>query len=179
MKYQTDEERYMTMAIREARKAAKNGDVPIGCVIVYDGRNPNSKADANASTYGIAPGTIIGRGYNRRNRDGSSLCHAEILAIKKACRALHDWRVEDCTLYVTLEPCPMCAGAIVQARIPRVVMGAMNSKAGCGGSVLNLLEMKEFNHRCTVTRGVLVDQCQALLNDFFRSLRIKNGKEIS
>ena len=118
-----DKERYMKMAIRQAKKAEANGDVPIGCIIVFEGK-------------------VIARGYNRRNIDKTTLAHAEIMAIKKASRVIGDWRLEGCTMYVTLEPCQMCAGAIVQARIPKVVIGCMNAKAGCAGSILNLLEMK-------------------------------------
>ena len=144
--------RYMKEAIRQAKKAAALGDVPIGCVIVYQDK-------------------IIGRGYNRRMADKTVLAHAEILAMKKACKKMGDWRLEDCTMYVTLEPCPMCAGAIVQARIPRVVIGCMNPKAGCAGSILNILEMPQFNHMCSVTRGVLENKCSRLLTDFFKELR--------
>ena len=111
--------RYMKEAIKQAKKAAAAGEVPIGCVIVLDGK-------------------IIARGYNRRNTEGSTLAHAELIAIRKACKKLGDWRLEDCTMYVTLEPCPMCAGAVVQARIPRVVIGAMNPKAGCAGSITDM-----------------------------------------
>lgn len=144
--------KYMRMALKLAGKAASLGEVPIGCVIVYQDK-------------------IIGRGYNRRNTDKSTLSHAEITAIKKASKYLDDWRLEDCTLYVTLEPCQMCAGAIVQARVSRVVMGCMNPKAGCGGSILNILEMKEFNHQVSVTRGVLQEECSSMLSDFFIHLR--------
>lgn len=144
---------YMKEAVKQAKKAAEIGEVPIGCVIVRDGR-------------------IIARGYNRRNTDHSTLSHAEIRAIRKAGKALKDWRLEDCTLYVTLEPCQMCAGAIVQARIPRVVMGCMNPKAGCGGSVLNILQMEEFNHQVEVRRGVLEKECSEVLSGFFKRLRI-------
>lgn len=154
----TQDEKYMKEAIRQAKKAQTLGEVPIGCVIVYQDR-------------------IIGRGYNRRNTDKNTLAHAEITAIRKASRRLCDWRLEDCTLYVTLEPCQMCAGAIVQARITRVVMGAMNPKAGCGGSILNLLEMPQFNHQVQVERGVLVKECSLLLTTFFKELRIRNKKE--
>ncbi len=145
--------KFMKEAVKQAQRAVKLGEVPIGCVIVKDGK-------------------IIARGYNRRNTDHSTLSHAEIRAIRKASQALNDWRLEDCTLYVTLEPCQMCAGAIVQARIPRVVMGCMNPKAGCGGSVLNILQMKEFNHRVEVKRGVLEKECSEVLSGFFKSLRI-------
>lgn len=148
----SDDKKYMRQAIRQAKKARDNQDVPIGCVIVYDGR-------------------VIARGYNRRNVDKSALAHAEILAIKKASKYIGDWRLEDCTMYVTLEPCQMCAGAIVQARIPRVVIGCMNPKAGCAGSVINLLDIKQFNHQAEVVRGVLENECSAMIKDFFAWLR--------
>lgn len=151
-------EKYMKEALKQARKAYALGEVPIGCVIVHEGK-------------------IIGRGYNRRNTDKSPLAHAEITAIKKAGKYMGDWRLEDCTLYVTLEPCQMCAGAIIQARIPQVVMGCMNPKAGCGGSILNILEMPRFNHQAAVTRGVLEEECSALLKLFFTRLRERNREE--
>lgn len=151
-------EKYMREALRQAKKAAALGEVPIGCVIVYQDK-------------------IIGRGYNRRNTDKNTLAHAEITAINKASKVIGDWRLEDCTLYVTLEPCQMCAGAIVQARIPHVVMGCMNPKAGCAGSILNILEMPEFNHQVHVTRGVLEEECSELLKSFFSELRIRNKTE--
>jgi tRNA(adenine34) deaminase len=119
----------------------------------------------------LKPDQIIGSGYNRRNADKSALAHAEITAIRKASRLIGDWRLENCVLYVTLEPCQMCAGAIVQARIPLVVLGSMNPKAGCAGSILNILEMKEFNHQAQVVRGVLEEECAAMLEGFFRRLR--------
>lgn len=148
----TTDEKYMREAIKQARKAAKIDEVPIGCVIVYDDK-------------------IIARGYNRRNTDKSTLAHAEIIAIRKAAKVIGDWRLEDCTMYITLEPCPMCAGAIVQARIPRVVVGAMNPKVGCAGSVINLLQMDGFNHKAELTSGVLVDECRTMLQDFFKEMR--------
>lgn len=151
----TDQEKYMKKALQLAQKAYALGEVPIGCVIVHQGK-------------------IIGRGYNRRNTDKNTLAHAEITAIHKASRKIGDWRLEQCVLYVTLEPCQMCAGAIVQARIPEVVMGCMNPKAGCGGSILNLLDMPEFNHQVRVTRGVLEAECSSMLKHFFKELRIKN-----
>ncbi len=153
-----DDIRYMKEAIRQAKKAAKLDEVPIGCVIVYDGK-------------------IIARGYNRRNTDKSTLAHAEIAAIKKASKVIGDWRLEDCTMYVTLEPCQMCSGAIVQARIPRVVIGTMNAKAGCAGSVINILQMEGFNHRVDITKGVLMDECRDMMQDFFRELRQKKAKQ--
>lgn len=148
------QEKYMRAALREARKAAAMEEVPIGCVIVQGDK-------------------IIARGYNRRNTDKNTLSHAELIAIKKASKKTGDWRLEDCTLYVTLEPCQMCAGAIVQSRIKEVVIGAMNPKAGCAGSVLNLLQMKEFNHQTEIVRGVLEEECSELLSEFFRELRKK------
>lgn len=154
----TTEEKYMREAIRQAKKAAAINEVPIGCVIVYEEK-------------------IIARGYNRRIIDKNVLAHAEISAIRKACKKMGDWRLEGCTLYVTLEPCQMCAGAIVQARITRVVMGSMNPKAGCGGSILNILEMPEFNHQVQVERGVLAEACTQMLTTFFRELRERNRLE--
>ena len=148
----------MKEALRQAKKAYALGEVPIGCVIVHEGK-------------------IIGRGYNRRNTDKNTLAHAEITAINKASRKLGDWRLEGCTLYVTLEPCQMCAGAIVQARIDEVVMACMNPKAGCGGSILNILEMPEFNHQVKVTRGILEEECSHMLTQFFKELRIRNKAE--
>ena len=150
----TEEERYMKEAIRQAHKAWKLGEVPIGCVIVRDGK-------------------IIARGYNRRNTDKNTLAHAELQAIRKASRAAGDWRLEDCTICVTLEPCQMCAGAIVQARIPRLVIGSRNPKAGCAGSVLNLLQVPAFNHQVEITEGVLEEECSLMLTNFFRDLREK------
>lgn len=150
--------KYMRQALTQAKKAQKIGEVPIGCVIVYEGK-------------------VIGRGYNRRNTDKSTLSHAEITAIKKASKVIDDWRLEECTLYVTLEPCQMCAGAIVQARIKEVVIGAMNPKAGCAGSILNILNMEQFNHQVHITRGVLETECAQILKEFFSSLR-KQVKQI-
>ena len=152
------EEKYMKEALKQAKKAYALGEVPIGCVIVHEGK-------------------IIGRGYNRRNTDKNTLAHAEITAINKASKVIGDWRLEECTLYVTLEPCQMCAGAIVQARIPEVVMGCMNSKAGCAGSILNILEMPQFNHQVKVERGVLKEECSEMLSAFFRRLRVVKKKK--
>ena len=146
------EEKYMREAIRQAKKAGKLGEVPIGCVIVYQNK-------------------IIGRGYNRRIIDKNVLSHAEIIAIKKACKVMGDWRLEDCTMYVTLEPCPMCAGAIVQARIPRVVIGCMNPKAGCAGSVLDMLHEDGFNHQAETSIGMMEEECSTMLKELFRELR--------
>ena len=149
---------FMKEALKQAKKAEKIGEVPIGCVIVQNGK-------------------IIARGYNRRNTDKTTLAHAELLAIKKASKAVGDWRLEDCTLYVTLEPCQMCAGAIVQARMKRVVAGAMNPKAGCAGSILNLLQVPKFNHQVEFEHGVLEEECSNLLQSFFKTLRKQKSKE--
>ncbi|MDO5423346.1 MAG: tRNA adenosine(34) deaminase TadA [Eubacteriales bacterium] len=154
----TQDEKYMKEALRQARKAEALCEVPIGCVIVYDGK-------------------IIARGYNRRNTDKNTLSHAELNAIRKASKKLGDWRLEGCTMYITLEPCQMCAGAIVQARITKVVVGSMNPKAGCAGSILNILQMDAFNHQVELETGVLQEECSAMLSDFFRRLRIKKKEE--
>ena len=148
----TQEEKYMKEAIKQAKKAAVIGDVPIGCVIVEDDK-------------------IIARAYNQRNKKKTTLAHAELLAIQKASKKVNDWRLEDCTMYITLEPCQMCAGAIVQARIPKVVIGAMNPKAGCAGSVLNILQIDKFNHHVEIERGLLEAECSQMLSDFFKELR--------
>ena len=147
-------EKFMREAIRQARKAEKIDEVPIGCVIVYENK-------------------IIARGYNRRNIDKNTLAHAELSAIKKASKKLGDWRLEGCTIYITLEPCQMCAGAIVQARIDKVVIGSKNPKAGCAGSVLNLLQISAFNHQVELETGVLEAECSSMLSNFFKNLRIK------
>ena len=151
------EEKFMKAAIREAKKAGKIQEVPIGCVIVSDGK-------------------IIARGYNRRNIDKNTRAHAELSAIKRASKKLGDWRLEGSTMYVTLEPCQMCAGAIVQSRMDKVVIGSMNPKAGCAGSLLNLLQFPAFNHQAELVTGVLEEECSALLSDFFRELREQKRK---
>ena len=147
-----EDRKFMRQALTQAKKAATIDEVPIGCVIVCDGK-------------------VIARGYNRRNIESSVLGHAELAAMKKASKKLGDWRLEECTLYVTLEPCQMCAGAIVQSRIPRVVVGCMNPKAGCTGSILNLLDIQAFNHQADLTTGVLEEECSQLMKQFFRELR--------
>lgn len=152
----TDDERFMGEAIRQAKKAYALDEVPIGCVIVYEGK-------------------IVARGYNRRNTDKNTLSHAELNAIRKASRKLGDWRLDGCDLYVTLEPCQMCAGAIVQSRIRRVVMGCRNPKAGCAGSILNLLQVPEFNHQVQIEEGVRGQECSEMIRAFFRSLRKRRG----
>jgi tRNA-specific adenosine deaminase len=150
--------KFMKAAIVQAKKAYALGEVPIGCVIVKDDQ-------------------IIARGYNRRSIDHNTLAHAEMIAIKKACKKLGDWRLEDCTMYITLEPCPMCAGAIVQARIKNIVIGAMNAKAGCAGSILDLMHIQRFNHQVDtlLLDGEIHEECVELLKDFFRELRQKKS----
>ena len=150
-------EKYMRMALAEAKKAAAANEVPIGCVIVRNGR-------------------VIAKDHNRRNKDKSVLSHAELLCISEACRKTKDWRLEDCTMYITLEPCQMCAGAIVQARIPHVIIGSMNPKAGCAGSVLNLLQVEKFNHQAEIETGVLGAECSSMLTEFFKKLRERKNK---
>ena len=157
MKYISREEKYMREAIRQARKAEKLNEVPIGCVIVYEDK-------------------IIARGYNRRNIDKNTLSHAELNAIKKASKMLGDWRLDDCEMFVTLEPCQMCSGAIVQSRIKKVYIGCMNGKAGCAGSVLNLLQVEKFNHQVEIETGILEQECSTMLSDFFKRLRESKKK---
>ena len=152
----TNDEKYMKEAIKQAKKAAAAGDVPIGCIIVKEDK-------------------IIARGYNKRNAKKTTLAHAELLAIEKASKKLGDWRLEECTMYITLEPCQMCAGAIVQARIPRVVVGAMNKKAGCAGSVLNLFQVDAFNHQVEFEHGILEETCSSMLSEFFKTLRVRHA----
>lgn len=157
-KFVTEQERFMKEAVRQAKKAWALKEVPIGCVIVSEGK-------------------IIAREYNRRNTDKNTLSHAELNAIRKASKKLGDWRLEGCTMYVTLEPCQMCAGALVQSRIDEVVIGSMNPKAGCAGSVLNLLEVDGFNHKVKITKGVLQEECSSMLSEFFRELRAEKKKK--
>ncbi len=156
----TTDEEYMKEAIRQAKKAYRREETPIGCVIVYQDK-------------------IIARGYNKRNWKKNTLAHAEMIAIHRASKIIGDWRLEDCTMYVTLEPCPMCAGAIVQARISRVVVGSRNPKAGCAGSVVNLLQMPGLNHQAELTTGVLEEECSALMTGFFKELRARRKADDS
>ena len=145
-------EQFMKEAIKEALKAEKLNEVPIGCVIVKDNK-------------------IIGRGYNRRMKDKNTLSHAELNAIRKASKKIKDWRLDDCEMYVTTEPCQMCSGAIVQARIKKVYIGCMNPKAGCAGSIMNLLQVEEFNHQVEIESGILEEECSSLLTNYFKKLR--------
>ena len=148
-----DDLTYMGEALALARESAREGEVPVGCVIVRNGE-------------------IVGRGRNRREQVKNALSHAEVEAINDACRTLGGWRLWECTLYVTLEPCPMCAGAIVNARIPRVVYGASDGKYGACGSVCDIFSM-DFNHRPKVEKGLLEEEAGALLTEFFQNLRLE------
>lgn len=147
-------EEYMKIALEEAQKAYDLEEVPIGCVIVYEEK-------------------IIGKAYNLRNTKKKTLAHAELLAINQASEYIGDWRLEECNMYITLEPCPMCAGAIVQARIPTVIIGAKNYKSGSAGTVVNLLQQDGFNHQVEVINNVLEKECSSMLKDFFKKLRKK------
>ena len=149
----TDREKYMSAALELAREAAAAGEIPVGCVIVKDGE-------------------IIGRGRNRREEERSALAHAEVEAIAEACKALGDWRLEDCTLFVTLEPCPMCTGAIINARVGEVVYGAKEENTGSSGSVINLFE-ENYGHKPRVYGSVLKEECAAVMREFFEKLRKK------
>ena len=152
-----EDEIFMKEAIKQAKRAYKQDEVPIGCVIVQDGK-------------------VIARAYNKRNMKRNPLAHAEIMAINKAAKVTGDWRLEDCVMYITLEPCQMCAGAIVQARIPKVYIGTMNPKAGCAGSLLNLLQFPAFNHQVEIETGILQEECAAILSGFFKEMREKKKK---
>jgi len=146
---------FMKEALLEAQKAYALDETPIGAVIVHDNK-------------------IIGRGHNRRNTDKNVLAHAELIAIGEASKAIGDWRLEECTIYITLEPCPMCAGAIVQARLPKVVFGTRSPKAGFGGSIINVLNMEELNHQCQIVEDVCKEECSTLIKAYFKSIRNKN-----
>lgn len=149
---------YMNLALEEAKKAGEENEVPIGCVIVLGDE-------------------VIAKGRNVRESEQNALGHAEIIAIQEACKKLGTWRLEEAELYVTLEPCPMCAGAMVQSRIKRVVYGASDPKAGCGGTLMNLLQEERFNHQCEVEKGVLEQPCSNILTEFFRKIRKQKGKK--
>lgn len=152
---------FMNEAYKEALKAYKMGEVPIGCIIVYNNK-------------------IISRAYNRRNIEKSVLKHAELIAIEEACKVLQDWRLENCTIFVTVEPCAMCAGAILQSRIDTVVFSAKNEKFGCCGSILNILDNNNFNHKVKIIEGVLLEECSTLIKNFFKNIRrkVKNNDKL-
>lgn len=145
---------YMRQALQNAQKAFELNEIPVGCVIVCENK-------------------IIAEAFNQRNCKNNVLFHAEIIAINEACSKLNSWRLENCILYVTVEPCAMCAGAILQARIPKIIFGCKNKKAGCAGSVLNILDEKNFNHQVQIISGLLKDECQEIMSNFFKNLRQK------
>ncbi|MGG5254507.1 tRNA adenosine(34) deaminase TadA [Neobacillus sp. SM06] len=149
---------FMREAIKEAKNAENLNEVPIGAVIVLDGK-------------------IISRGFNLRESEQNAVAHAELLAIERACEKMGTWRLEEAVLYVTLEPCPMCSGAILLSRIKKVVYGAPDPKAGCAGTLMNLLQDERFNHQCEVTSGVLQKECSDMLSLFFRRIREKKKAE--
>lgn len=150
---------YMQLAIDEAVKAKQKGEVPIGCVIVHNDQ-------------------VIATGHNLRETQQNATCHAEIIAIQEACQYLNSWRLENTELFVTLEPCPMCAGGIIMSRVKRVVFGAMDPKGGCVGSLMNLLDDHRFNHQCEIKSGVLEEECSQLLKSFFKKIRERKKKHI-
>ncbi len=152
------DEYFMKLAISEAKKAEEKCEVPIGAVVVLNGE-------------------VIATAHNLRESTQNAITHAEILAIQKACERIGSWRLEDAELYVTLEPCPMCSGAIILSRIKKVIFGAHDPKAGCAGTLMNLLDDQRFNHQCEVVSGVLENECSVLLRDFFRNIRKRNKAE--
>lgn len=170
----------MKEAIKQAKKAAINGDVPIGCIIVYKGsssKKQQTKIDKTMSlkmnALGIKEGTIIARAYNKRNVEFSAIAHAEILCINKACKKIRDYRLDNCEMYVTLEPCQMCAGAIVQSRIKKVYASINSLKSGSAGSIINILDNNEFNHKVDIEFGLCAEESKELLTEFFSKLREK------
>lgn len=153
-----NDEYYMKLAIKEALKADKIDEVPIGCVIVLNGE-------------------IIGRGYNKREKLENSLAHAEIVAINKACKKINSWRLEDATMYITLEPCAMCSGAIIQSRIKKVIYGAYDYRFGAHKSIINLFDVK-FNHNVDIKGGLLEEECSSLIKNFFKRLRVEKKNNL-
>lgn len=147
-------EYYMEFAISQAKKAFEINETPIGAIIVYNDE-------------------IIATGYNKRNSTKNPLAHAEIIAINQAANYMGDWRLENCQMYITLEPCPMCAGAIVQSRIPKIIFGAKNPKAGCAGSIINLLQIQKLNHQVEIVDGILENKCSVMMKEFFKQFRAK------
>ena len=163
---------FIEEALKQAKIAANGGDIPVGCIVVYRENKKNKKMCEIADAAGIEDCTVLSKAYNRRNKDKNAISHAEMIAISKACKKIGDFRLEECTMYVTLEPCQMCAGAIVQSRMKRIVIGAKSLKSGSCGSIINILDNNEFNHKVKVT--YLEDEsCKGILKDFFRKIRKK------
>ncbi len=163
---------FIDEALKQAKIAANSGDIPVGCIVVYRENKKNKKMYEIANAAGLKDGTVLARAYNKRNKDRNAISHAEILAISKACKKIKDFRLEECTMYVTLEPCQMCAGAIVQSRIKRLIIGARSLKAGSCGSIINILDNNEFNHKVEVVY-LENEDCKEILKDFFKKLRKK------
>lgn len=161
---------FIEEALKQAKIAANSGDIPVGCIVVYRENKKNKKMCEIADAAGIIDGAVVARAYNKRNKDKNAISHAEILAISKACKKIQDFRLEECTMYVTLEPCQMCAGAIVQSRIKRLVIGARSIKAGSCGSIINILDNNEFNHKVEI-EYLENEDCKEILKDFFKKLR--------
>ena len=165
----------MNLALKKAKIAFKNGDIPVGCVIVYKKNIKNKKMTKVANSVGLSNESILSTAYNKRNKSNDATSHAEIIAISKACRKIKDFRLEDCTLYVTLEPCQMCAGAIVQSRIKRLVVGTKSLKSGSCGSIIDILNNNEFNHKVEM-ECIESKDCENLIKDFFKKIRKKKEK---
>ena len=170
---QDSDKYFIDQALKKALVAAKEGDIPVGCIIVYKENKNNKKMCEVAKKANVIDGQIVARAYNRRTKDKNAISHAEILAISKACKKFKDFRLEECIMYVTLEPCQMCAGAIVQSRIKRLVIGAKSYKSGSCGSIINILDNNEFNHKVDVE--YLDDEnCRDIIKDFFKKIRSRD-----
>ena len=165
------DEYYMDLALKQAKFAYDNGDVPIGVVLVYNENKKNKQMTRVMDKLNIKDKTILARAYNRRNKDTNAVSHAEIIAITKACKKIKDFRLENVTMYVTLEPCPMCAGAILQSRIKRLVIASKSKKSGAVGSIINILDNKKMNHKVDITFGVLDKESSELIKKFFKEIR--------
>ena len=163
---------YINIALKQAEIAANAGDIPVGCIVVYRENKKNKKMCDIANAAGIKDGQIIAKSYNKRNKSKNAIAHAEILAISKACKKISDFRLEECIMYVTLEPCQMCAGAIVQSRMRKIVIGAKSVKSGSCGSIINILDNNEFNHKVDIV--YLDDEnCKNAIKEFFKNIRKK------
>lgn len=169
-----DDDYYMALALNQANIAYQNDDVPIGCVIVYN-KNPKNKKmfDLVSKRFELKDKTqiVLSKAYNKRNKDKDATAHAEVIAIKKACKRISDYRLEDCTMYVNLEPCQMCAGAIVQSRIKRLVIACKSEKSGSCGSIIDILTNDSFNHKVEVVFGIKEKESKELISDYFKKLR--------
>ena len=167
-----DDNYFINEALKQAKIAASGGDIPVGCIVVYRENKKNKKMCEIANAAEVNDGAILSKAYNKRNKEKNAISHAEILAISKACKKIGDFRLEECTMYVTLEPCQMCAGAIVQSRIKKLVIGAKSMKSGSCGSIINILDNNEFNHKVEVTY-LEDEECTKILKDFFKTIRKK------